>query len=119
MMSSGGGLALVFAAGDADGAVGLGANPVEVAGDVRLLAQGVEGVQFGVEGAVAEEAVQRLVAGLAEIHDFTPALRTGDEVVAGDVTHVAFTQGAAGEAGLLARDEGVNGRAAFHDGSGG
>lgn len=77
-----------------DAGVGLLAYPGEIAGDFRLGAEIVDGVQFFQQGAVGEKAVQGFVAGLAEPHDFTTTFRLWDQVMFADLAYLPFAEGA-------------------------
>ncbi|MEZ4669771.1 MAG: hypothetical protein R3E39_17845 [Anaerolineae bacterium] len=98
---------------DAHHPIRLGAYPLQIAGNVRLLAQGIEGVQFFEQGLVGEKIVQGFVTGNTQINHLAPAFRTWNEVVLGDVAHFPFAQGAVLRLVGLAWQQRL-GRAAFH-----
>jgi hypothetical protein len=84
-----------FPAGfDLDAAVGMLANPLQIAGDFGLGAQRFDAIEFLEQCPVGEKAVQGFVTGLAQWNDLAPAFRLGDEVMSGDVAHLSFAQGA-------------------------
>lgn len=90
-------LLAVAALADADHRIRLFANPFEIAGDLRVLAQRVEGMQFFEQRFIGEEAMQGFVAGRAQIDHLTSTFGFRDEMMTGDGMHFTPAQGAAVE----------------------